>query len=400
MKTKKRSSPPKTQEELRHRLAEAEEALQAIRSGEVDAVMVGSSPNEHVYTLQGADEAYRILIEQMIEGAVTLSPQGVILYANRRFADMVKRPLQKILGTRMEHYIQPADCERFAAHVRQANSKSAREEFTLRAGDGIAPVQISASKAKMDPPVTILVVTDLTEQKRIQQELNGALSELESFSHAVSHDLRAPLRAINSFGSIILDDYGEKLDEDGKRYIENVITSGRLMGRLIDELLAFTRLSHQDLRFSPVNMTAVAHAVAEEQKKTEPQRSVEVSVGELPPALASDILIRQVWTNLISNALKFSRGKPKTVIEIGAESVNGNNRYYVRDNGAGFDMRYVQKLFGIFQRLHLESEYEGTGIGLALVKRIIERHGGTVSAEGALGHGATFSFTLPPLQEN
>jgi PAS domain S-box-containing protein len=225
-------------------------------------------------------------------------------------------------------------------------------------------------------------------------ELEAANRELEAFSYSVSHDLRAPLRAVAGFARIVLDDYGSRVPDDARTYLADVIAGTRQMGRLIDDLLAFSRLNRQPVRRTRIDVTELVGNCLREVVSSAGGRRVDVRLGDLPPCDADPALLRQVWLNLLSNAVKYSRTRDPAAVEIGSRAGAGGAAYFVRDNGVGFDMRYAHKLFGVFQRLHRAEEYEGTGIGLALVQRIVHRHGGRVWAEAEPGAGATFSFTL------
>ena len=211
----------------------------------------------------------------------------------------------------------------------------------------------------------------------------------------MSHDLRAPLRAIDGFTQIFVENYGEKLDDEGRRIASIIRTSTLQMGHLIDDLLSFSRLGRQEVKKNPVDMRALANEVYQELKKTAPEKNIEFTIGDLPLAKADINMMRVVWTNLLSNAIKFTSKTERPKIEVGSESDNNGITYHVKDNGAGFDMKYIDKLFGVFQRLHSTEEFEGTGVGLANVKRVVERHGGRAWAEGKVGEGATFYFILP-----
>jgi PAS domain S-box-containing protein len=234
------------------------------------------------------------------------------------------------------------------------------------------------------------------EQRVIQRtaELEAANKELEAFSYSVSHDLRAPLRAVNGFAGIVLEDFSSQLPEEGKRYLERIRNGGQRMGELIDDLLAFSRLSRQSMNRQAVNSVKIVRDVLDELKPQQNGRQIEVKVGELPACHGDPGLLKQVWVNLISNAVKYSRVREPAIIEIGFARDNDENVYFVRDNGAGFDMQYANKLFGVFQRLHRADEFEGTGVGLAIVQRIVHRHGGRVWAKAEVNRGATFYFTL------
>ena len=228
-------------------------------------------------------------------------------------------------------------------------------------------------------------------------ELDAANKELEAFSYSVSHDLRAPLRAIDGFSKIFLEDYTDKLDDEGKRVLNVIRSNTNKMGTLIDDILEFSRIGRKEMRMSDINMEGLAENVFKELKLTTPNRKLKFNIKSLLSAFADYSMIRIVLVNLISNAVKFTKTQEIPIIEIGSHEEDGENVYYVKDNGSGFDMKYVYKLFGVFQRLHSSEEFEGTGVGLALVKRIIDKHGGRVWADGEVNEGATFYFTLPKI---
>jgi light-regulated signal transduction histidine kinase (bacteriophytochrome) len=256
---------------------------------------------------------------------------------------------------------------------------------------------------------TIAQGQDITERKRAGEEilrLNQALEEraaeleasnkeLESFSYSVSHDLREPLRTVDGFSRILQKDYADKLDAEGQRLI-NIIRGGtQKMAKLISDLLSFSRIGRKGMELSEIDMVELVEKVSMELRSAVPERKLRFNIKKLPTAQGDPAMIRQVMINLLSNAIKFTREKRLAVIEVGSIARDGENIYYVKDNGVGFDPEYKDKLFRIFQRLHSEEEFEGTGVGLAIVQRIIHRHGGRVLAEGEVGHGATFYFTLP-----
>jgi PAS domain S-box-containing protein len=230
--------------------------------------------------------------------------------------------------------------------------------------------------------------------RRRAEELQGVNQELESFSYSVSHDLRSPLRAMDMSIDMLEEDCGEKLGELGRSYLEHFRISTRKMNELIEGLLRFGRLGRIALMKETVSMASLARSVWEELSFEEPDRQISFHLAEIPSAEADEPLIRQVFSNLLSNALKYSRPRERTVIEIGSIEHRGVTAYFVRDNGVGFDGRYANKLFKVFQRLHPEEKFEGAGIGLAMVGRIIQRHGGSVWAESHGDDGATFYFTL------
>jgi light-regulated signal transduction histidine kinase (bacteriophytochrome) len=231
-------------------------------------------------------------------------------------------------------------------------------------------------------------------------QLEAANKELESFSYSVSHDLRAPLRAIDGFSRIILEEYAAVLPDEGKAYLKLVRDNTRQMGQLVDDLLAFSRLGRQGLTKRAADPDKIVRLCLAEMQKEQEGRRLQVTIDDLPPCQADPTLLKQVWTNLLSNALKYTRKKEIATIRVGCRAqprpsgFGTEAVYFVEDNGAGFDMKYAHKLFGVFQRLHRAADYDGTGVGLAIVQRIVNRHGGRVWGEARLEQGATFSFTL------
>jgi PAS domain S-box-containing protein len=259
------------------------------------------------------------------------------------------------------------------------------------------------------PAFLLGISEDITDRKKKEQEfralatalaargaeLEAANKELEAFTYSVSHDLRAPLRAIDGFSRVLLEEHAAQLTPEGQRLLSVVLKNSQEMGRLIDDLLVFARLGRQPLRAQRVDMAPLVRQVIDDLRSGEPSRAVEVDVGSLPLAPCDPTLIRQVWMNLIGNAFKYTRPRDAGRIDISGASRDGECVYSVKDNGVGFDMRYAHKLFGVFQRLHPADQFEGTGVGLALAHRIIQRHGGRIWAESETDRGASFHFALP-----
>ncbi len=237
------------------------------------------------------------------------------------------------------------------------------------------------------------------ELMQLTSELQAANRELEAFSYSVSHDLRAPLRAIDGFSRILEEDHGERLDDEGRRLLAIVRHSTTHMGRLITDLLAFSRFGRVVMERAALDMTALAREVIAELTQATEGRPCAIDLAPLPPAWGDAALVRQVWMNLIGNAIKYSGKRPQPRVEISGRVEDHDAVYCVKDNGAGFDMLYYDKLFGVFQRLHREDEFSGTGVGLAIVHRVVTRHGGKVWAEGRPDEGASFYFSLP-LRQN
>lgn len=226
--------------------------------------------------------------------------------------------------------------------------------------------------------------------------LESANRELEAFSYSVAHDLRAPLRAIDGFSLILEEDHGPQLDDDARRTIAVIRRNAQRMGHLIDDLLRLSRLGRRALEpIVEVDMRSIVDSVVAGLRAANPALTIDVRIGELPAAIGNVDLLQQVWTNLLDNAVKYSRRKPVALVEVAGQREGGELRYTVTDHGAGFDPQYADKLFGVFQRLHTDAQFEGTGVGLALVQRLVTRHGGRVWAEGRPDEGATFGFALP-----
>jgi light-regulated signal transduction histidine kinase (bacteriophytochrome) len=249
--------------------------------------------------------------------------------------------------------------------------------------------------------LTSIVLKRAEELASITEELTKANKELAAFSYSVSHDLRAPFRHIRSYAEILQDEKQDQLDDDAKGILNRILEASGYAGKLVDNLLAFAQMGRTTILPQNVRMDAMVSEVRSQIDLQAAPHKIEWVIGHLPPVIADIVLMRQVWQNLMENAVKYSHNREISRIEISATELPTETVYTVRDNGAGFDMRYVDKLFGIFQRLHRSEEFEGTGIGLANVRRIIERHGGKVWAQGQLNVGATFSFSLPkqPLSE-
>lgn len=267
------------------------------------------------------------------------------------------------------------------------------------------------------PMLAVVMVNDITQRKcgeaQLQRlnaeledrvhartaELQAAVKELEAFSYSISHDLRAPLRAIDGFSQALSQDCAALLPDTGQRYLRIIRESAQKMAQLIDDLLAFSRLSRQPLTRRPVDNALLLRDAFTVLAPMRDGRQIELRIGELPPCDGDPALLRQVWINLLSNALKYTRQRERTLIEIGiqpGQAAGDAPEYFVRDNGTGFDMRYAHKLFGVFERLHRAEEFEGTGVGLAIVQRIVQRHGGTIRAFAEPGAGATFLFSIAP----
>lgn len=308
-----------------------------------------------------------------------------------------ERRAAELIIANKELIFQNEEKERRAAELIIAN-----KELIFQNGEKEkrAKELIIANKELKKAEDSIRKLNDELEQKVVERtsQLESVNKELESFSYSVSHDLRAPIRAINGYTRIIVEDYGEKIDADGTKILQAIINNSKKMGELIDDLLAFSKLGRKQVSLSQINMLDLVQSVREELLFEEVENIPKFKINKLLPAMGDQSLIKQVWINLISNAVKYSQYKEKTTIEIDSKRVGNFVIYKVKDEGAGFDMEYYDKLFGVFQRLHSQDEFEGTGIGLAIVQKIIQRHNGTVWAKSKIDEGTSFYFSLPGIK--
>jgi len=531
--------------ELEIRLAEAEETLAAIRNGEVDAVVASGPEGDQVYTLKGADEAYRLVVENMAESLLTLAPDGLILFSNQQFAALLGIPLERVMGASISNFVPPEDVLVVTALL----STYTRSEAQLRLKNGsgeLLPVHVSSNALLLDGIECIsLIVTDMTEQKRNQEivaaerlarsildqtagallvvdpegriirasraagklakcavllrpfdevfcmriksdaitdsmahdytfaeilsttqrhgsvadleatarvpggqtldvivsaslltgaageclggiilisdvsglrraeneirrlntelelrvrsrtaALEAANKELEAFADTVAHDLRSPLRGIDGWSLALLDDHGATLEPQAREYLDRVRAEAQHMGRLIDDLLLLSHIGQVEMVPSPIDLTSVARNISGRLREAHPGRQLEFVIDPELKGTGDERLLEIALTNLLDNAVKFTSPRDHARIEFGKTAENFEPAFFVRDNGVGFDMQHAGMLFGTFRRLHQASEFPGTGIGLATVKRVIQRHGGRVWADARAGVGASFYFTL------
>jgi PAS domain S-box-containing protein len=345
-------------------------------------------------------------------------PQGKITHVNDKFCAISRYSREELLG--QDHRLinsghHPKEFIRDLWHT-IAQGRVWHGEIKNKAKDGsfywVDTTIVPFLNPDGKPRQYVAIRADITERKQAEAdirqlnaeleqrvarrtaELEAANRELEAFTYSISHDLRAPLRAVNGFAGIVVEDFGSHLPEAGRHHLERVRKGAQQMGELIDDLLSFSRLSRQSVNRHKVNTAKLVQETLDELAPQRQDRPIEIRVGEFPPCQGDPGLLKQVWINLVSNAIKYTRGRNPAIIEIGCTGNNGAIVYFVRDNGTGFDMQYADKLFGVFQRLHRADEFEGTGVGLAIVQRIVSRHGGRAWAEAAVDRGATFSFTL------
>jgi PAS domain S-box-containing protein len=363
--------------------------------------------------LRESDERFRLFMHHFPGLAYIKDSATRVIFANQKFMTYLNIFPSEILGQTNQDIFPTEFAEQIAADDRRVIESGQSEEIEEHYGGRIWSTHKFVLPQPDRSPLLGGFTLDITERKLAEEEirrlndeleqrvvqrtaqLEAANRELEAFAYSVSHDLRAPLRALDGFSRILLGDYALQLPSEAARYLERILANVQQMSRLIDDLLKFSRLSRQPLTKQRVELAELVHQVIEALDSEREGRLVEIVVEELPPCQGDPALLRQVWVNLVSNALKFTRQREVARIEVGCQTnAEGEQAYFVKDNGVGFDMQYANKLFGVFQRLHSAEDYEGTGVGLAIVQRIVHRHGGRVWAESVPGEGATFCFTL------
>jgi two-component system, cell cycle sensor histidine kinase and response regulator CckA len=354
---------------------------------------------------QRAEARFRGLIEAAPDAMVCVDAAGRITLANAQAERLFGYRRAELEGQLVELLVP--DAIRAGHPGRRAGYAADPVPRPMGAGMALAgrrrdgstfPAEISLSGIETDEGALVMAaVRDVTQQRQQQADLERAYRNLESFAYSIAHDLRTPLRALAGFSSALMEDYGESLDAVGRGYAERIETASEQMAALIDDLLHLSRVARVDMNLQPVDLGSEAVSIAGDLQDDNPDRRVGFTGQQPVWVLADRILVRTVLQNLLGNAWKFTAGRAEALIEFGTTPVAEDARVccYVRDNGAGFDFSYVHKLFLPFQRLHTTSEFPGTGVGLASVRQIVERHGGRVWAEGAVGEGATFYFTLP-----
>ncbi|HZQ25797.1 MAG TPA: ATP-binding protein [Terriglobales bacterium] len=399
---------------LQVRLAESEATMKAIRSGDVDAIVVEGSKGSRIFTLQSPEEPYRLLAERMNEGAATLTSEGTILFCNQRLSDMVGVPSERLLGSALARILHAEERPGVPELLRTALNRDVRGERRFLRSDGtILPVQLSLGPIPIEESGrgVCMVATDLTVQKQAQEEvrrlnadleqqvirrtaeLEAANRDLEAFTYAVAHDLRAPLRHILGFSDLLQHDSDSGLSAGARHSLDRICTGSLRMQKLLEALLNLSRFGRQSVQRRDVDLKKLVREVIDDLAPDLKNRTIDWKIRDLPVAHCDLSLMKIVFANLLSNAAKFTRLRAVATVEIGQTTVDGAPVLFVRDNGTGFDMRYADKLFGVFQRLHRVEDFEGTGVGLATVQRILQKHGGRIWADADPGKGAIFYFT-------
>lgn len=405
---------------LQWQLEEATDIIHAIRTGQIDALVVKKEDGHELYTLKTADQTYRVFIEKMNEGAVTLNHDGIIMYCNSMFATMVNVPLSKVIGLSFDTFIASECLNVYKEIFEKGWSQDGKFEISISSNDSLIPCQLSVTTLELDEGVSLsIIITDLSYQKEIQRLLklnnerlestNAALEisnhDLQQFASVASHDLQEPLRKILIFSGLLKSRHMHELPEESLLYLEKIIASSGRMKTMIIDILTYSGLSVNYNHFEPVELNVVINEVLEDFEILIAEKGATFEIGKLPSIEANKGQIRQVFQNLIGNALKFSKPDKlpvitiKSVEEINQSAFHDICRISVSDNGIGFDEKYGDKIFSLFQRLNTKDKYEGSGIGLAITKKILDKHNGTITASSTENVGSEFIVSLPYKQK-
>jgi len=411
-------------EEVRIQLNEANETIEAIRSGQIDALIVQGREGNQIYTLKSADQTYRVFIEKMTEGAVTLDRKGVVQFCNSQFAQMVDHSLSQVIGMPFEKFIVEEYKDDYHQLFKICWSQDCKGEVYLINSHDPMPVQLSLTPLELGEDISLsIILTDLTAQKEAQkqllynniqlEEINQALEvsnhDLQQFASIASHDLQEPIRKIQIFSNLMKQRQTE-LSPESLKHLQKIIDSSARMKALIIDILNYSKLSANEIQLDFVDLNEIIKDLREDFELIIAEKRADIISGELPCIEANKGQIRQVFQNIISNALKFSKPDTPPLIQIKSKII-ANKSFQspevrdgsyclieIVDNGIGFDVKYVDNIFSLFERLNSKDKYEGTGIGLAIAKKIIEKHDGLITAAGRVGQGAEFQIILPLAQ--
>jgi len=368
-----------------------------------------------------AEEMFRLVVEAAPSAIVVADSLGKIVLVNNQTEKLFGYRREELIGQEVDILVplryrgkHPASRVEFMHEPRARAMGAGRDLWGLRKDGSEFPVEIGLNPIRTEHGTWVLsAIVDITERKRTEDEINllnhelearvlertaeltATNAELESFSYSVSHDLRAPLRQIAGFSNILVETHGQELSSEAQRYLHRVQDGARHMGSLIDDLLNLARIGRRSVSRRPTDLNKLIEAALDMVKQECAGREIDWKVDRLWTAECDPGLLKQVFVNILSNAVKYSRIRDRAVIQVGQSMANGERVVFVRDNGAGFDMDYASKLFGVFQRMHRVQDFEGTGVGLAICQRIIHKHGGRIWAEAELDKGATFFFTIP-----
>lgn len=413
--------------DLEEKLSEANQFIHAIQEGEVDAFAVRKNNRSEVYTLQSGDYAYRVLIEKFGEGALNLTEDGLIVYCNTYFPQLLNLPYEKVIGSFIFDLVEEGFQNAFRELFTSSLTGNSKGEIVFSVNGQLIPVYVSLTSLQPNLPTVGMIITDLTEKKRHEEvvahynhqlaaknkELENQNSELASFTYVASHDLQEPLRKIQTFSSRILEKEEDRFSETGKDYFVRMRSAAARMQKLIEALLHYSRTSTPSIDFRPTDLNVVLEEAKKNLIEDIQGKDVLIETTKLPVLNLMSLQFHQLLVNLIANSIKYSRPGVRPHIKISANLVTtstdqltvppellatGVGRFWkisIEDNGIGFKQEYAERIFELFQRLHGRSEYEGTGVGLAICKKIVQNHHGFIKAHGQPGVGATFTVFLP-----
>jgi signal transduction histidine kinase len=406
--------------ELQSRVDEYEQLIEAIKSGEVDAFAIKKGNQSEIFTIRSADYAYKMLVENFGEGALNLSKEALIIYTNNYFTDLINLPYESVIGNSFIQFIHPDSKETFNKLFKKGLKAKAKGEIQLLIANKTIPIYISLTSLFPSIQMIGVIITDLTEKKKQEEilqmknaELEKMNNELEAFAYITSHDLQGPLRKIQVFISRIIEKEENNLSEKGKDYLRRVEDTSNHMQLLIKDLLAYSRTNTKERKFENTDLNQIINEVSIDLKEELNDKLATLEAIELHKVRIIPFQFRQLLYNLINNALKFSKPTQPPLIKIKSEIAMGKElknfklspqkkycHISVTDNGIGFEPEFNEKIFEIFFRLHEETEYKGTGIGLAIVKKIVENHGGIITASSKLNQGTTFDIYIPATLED
>ncbi|MEO8173534.1 MAG: ATP-binding protein [Sediminibacterium sp.] len=405
-------------EDLQNRLDDAEQLIEAIKAGEVDAFAMTSENNPQVFTRESSDYAYRVLIESCCEGAINITNDGLVVYCNKYFHELLGLSYERVVGTSIRDFLPPDSLIIFDELVKKAMIGPSKGEVVFSTGDKTVSVYISLTSLLPNLPTIGIIVTDLTEKNINEKiladknkELERSNEELASFSYIASHDLQEPLRKIQIFSTRILVNQDKNLEPDSKDYFQRIIKATQRMQSLIGGLLDYSRNDGATVVPVLTDLNILLIEVQKELADILAQNDASITIDNLPALRIIPDQFTQLFTNIILNAVKYCKKEIRLAIKISAALISSTDedqlpigakgnywKIIIEDNGIGFSSEYNEQIFGLFKRLHGNDEYQGTGIGLAICKKIMQNHHGFLSAKGEPGIGATFMIYMPESQ--
>ena len=422
MKTRSVDDLLKTIESLEERLADSEQLIDAIRAGEVDAFALNENDQHEIYTLQSGDYAYRVLIEEIGEGAINTTEEGLIVYTNSSFIELLGLPYEKVIGRFIHEFIHEESAKYFGELFHESLHGRSKGEITLSVGEKMIPIYMSLTSLQPKLATVGIIITDQTQKKLHEKTIIGYQHELEqkniklaqnnieltSFTYIASHDLQEPLRKIQTFCNLILGESAEQLQDNTRDYFQRVLQASKRMQNMISSLLNYSRMNVKEMEFEMTDLNGILDEVCGNLREQITESQTTIQRESLPVISCVPLQITQLFTNLISNSIKYKKPQTALLIQVSARQIQPGDSDFSNlssikegwkitfaDNGIGFEQQYADKIFELFQRLHTKFEYDGTGIGLAICKKVVQNHQGSIFAAGRPGLGASFEIYLP-----